>query len=111
VFLFAVFLVFPRQKTCTDCVVLIGDSITSGWPGLAEHDQLSGLRVINRGAPGDSTAHVFSRFHRDVVRLHPRVVVILGGINDIAQIQFFAPTMMELRWATMKSQDTAKSKH
>lgn len=85
-FLFAVFLAFPRQKTCIDCVVLIGDSITSRWPGLAEREQLSGLRVINRGAPGDSTAHMFSRFNRDVIRLHPRVVVILGGVNDIAQI-------------------------
>jgi lysophospholipase L1-like esterase len=66
--------------------VLIGDSITSRWPGVAEREQLSGLRVINRGAPGGSTAHMFSRFNRDVVRLHPRAVVILGGINDIAQI-------------------------
>jgi len=29
---------------------------------------------------------MFSRFNRDVVQLHPRVVVILGGINDIAQV-------------------------
>jgi lysophospholipase L1-like esterase len=47
---------------------------------------MSGLQIINRGAPGDSTAHMFSRFDRDLVQLHPRVVVILGGINDIAKI-------------------------
>ena len=86
-FLTAVFLAFPRQKACTDCVVLIGDSITSRWSGLAQHNQFSGLQIINRGAPGDSTAQMFSRFNRDAVQLHPRVVVILGGINDIAQIQ------------------------
>jgi lysophospholipase L1-like esterase len=85
-FLAAVFLAFPRQKPCTDCVVLIGDSITSRWLGLAPPNQLSGLQVINRGIPGDFTARMFSRFNRDVVQLHPRVVVILGGINDIAQI-------------------------
>jgi lysophospholipase L1-like esterase len=86
VLLVAVFLAFPRQKRCTDCVVLIGDSITSRWSGLAPYNQLSGLQIVNRGAPGDSTAHMFSRFNRDVVQLHPRVVVILGGINDIAKI-------------------------
>jgi lysophospholipase L1-like esterase len=82
----AVFLAFPRQKPCTDCVVLIGDSITSRWPNLTPTKQVSGLQIINRGVPGDSTAHMFSRFNRDVVQLHPRVVVILGGINDIAQV-------------------------
>jgi len=85
VFLIAVFLAFPRQKPCTDCVVLIGDSITSRWSGLAPPEQLSGLQIINRGVPSEFTAQMFSRFNRDVVRLHPRVVVILGGINDIAQ--------------------------
>jgi lysophospholipase L1-like esterase len=85
-FLTAVFIAFPRQKPCTDCVVLIGDSITSRWSGLAPPNQLSGLQIINRGIPGDFTARMFSRFNRDVVRLRPRVVVILGGINDIAQI-------------------------
>jgi lysophospholipase L1-like esterase len=82
----AAYLAFPRQKPCTDCVILIGDSITSRWSGLVQHNPLSGLQIINRGAPGDSTAHMFSRFDRDVVQLHPRVVVILGGINDIKQI-------------------------
>jgi lysophospholipase L1-like esterase len=83
--LIAVFLNFPRQKPCTNCVVLIGDSITSMWPNLPE-TQFSGLQIINRGFPGDTTSHMLSRFDHDVVRLRPRVVVILGGINEIAQI-------------------------
>jgi lysophospholipase L1-like esterase len=29
---------------------------------------------------------MLSRFDHDVVQLHPRVVVILGGVNDIARI-------------------------
>ena len=86
-FLIAVFLAFPRQRACNpDCVVLIGDSITSKWQGLALTKQLSGLQIINRGIPGDFTAHMLSRFDHDVVQLHPRVVVILGGINDIVRI-------------------------
>ena len=84
-FLIAAFFAFRRQKLCTDCVVLIGDSITSRWSGLAPPKQLSGLQIINRGVPSEFTAQMFSRFNRDVVQLHPRVVVILGGTNDIAQ--------------------------
>jgi len=87
VFLIAAFLAFPRQKSCNPaCVVLIGDSITSKWPNLTEAKQFSGLQIINRGVPGDFTSHMLSRFGHDVVQLHPRVVVILGGINDIARI-------------------------
>jgi lysophospholipase L1-like esterase len=87
VFLVAVFLAFPRQRACNpECVVLIGDSITSKWQGLAQTKQLSGLQIINRGVPGDFTSNMLSRFDHDVVQLHPRVVVILGGINDIVRI-------------------------
>jgi len=86
-FLIAVFLAFPRQKACNpECVVLIGDSITSKWQGLTQTKQLFGLQIINRGISGDFTAHMLSRFDHDVVQLHPRVVVILGGINDIVRI-------------------------
>jgi acyl-CoA thioesterase I len=87
VFLIAMLLVSPSQRACNSaCVVLIGDSITSRWQSLAETKQLSGLQIINRGIPTDFTAHMLSRFDQDVVQLHPRVVVILGGINDIARI-------------------------
>lgn len=91
IFIFAIFalltpafLAFPRQKPCNPAsVVLIGDSITPRWQSLAPAKQLSGLQIINREIPSDSTSHMLSRFNHDVVRLHPRVVVILGGINDI----------------------------
>jgi len=83
VLLVAIVLAFPRQKPCNPaCVVLIGDSITSKRQSLAPAKQLSGLQIINRGIPSDSTSHMLSRFNRDVVQFHPRVVVTLGGIND-----------------------------
>lgn len=86
-FLIAAFLAFPRQNSCNPaCVVLIGDSITSKWPDLTPTNQFSGLQIINRGIPSDSTSHMLSRFNHDVIQLHPRVVVILGGINDIGRI-------------------------
>jgi len=86
VFLIAMLLVSPSQRACNPaCVVLIGDSITSRWQSLAEAKQLSGLQIISHGIPGDFTAHMVSRFDHDVIQLHPCVVVVLGGINDLAQ--------------------------
>jgi len=75
-----------RQKVCTECVVLIGDSITANWQGLATGRELAGLKVVNRGIPGDDTAHMLARFDSDVIRNRPRVVVILGGINDLVRV-------------------------
>ena len=67
------------------CVVLIGDSIISRWPALQQPGQISGLQIINRGVSGDTTAHMLARFDHDVIQIRPRVVVVLGGINDIAR--------------------------
>jgi len=76
-----------RQKLCRQaCVVLMGDSITALWPDAATGKQLAGLRIVNRGIPGNETAHMRSRFHHDVIRLSPRVVVIQGGINDFVRV-------------------------
>lgn len=63
-------------------VVYIGDSITEGW-GLADGDFFSGGR-INRGISGQTTAQMLVRFEADVVALHPRIVHILAGTNDLA---------------------------
>lgn len=62
-------------------VVFMGDSITEGW----KLDQsFPGKPYINRGISGQTTPQMVLRFHQDVVNLKPKVVVILGGINDIA---------------------------
>ena len=78
---------FLRQKACGQaCVVLIGDSITANWQGLASGKKLAELRIVNRGVPGDVTAQMLSRFNHDVISPSPRVVVIQGGINDFARV-------------------------
>jgi lysophospholipase L1-like esterase len=62
-------------------VVFMGDSITEGW----HLDQsFPGKPYINRGISGQTTPQMVLRFHQDVVNLKPKVVVILGGVNDIA---------------------------
>ena len=41
-------------------------------------------RAINRGIGGQTTPQMVLRFRPDVIELHPKVVVILAGTNDIA---------------------------
>jgi len=66
-------------------VVFIGDSITLAWPELSTKGFSAGMDAVNRGITGQVTAQMLLRFRQDVVDLHPRVVVILGGSNDVAK--------------------------
>jgi lysophospholipase L1-like esterase len=43
-----------------------------------------GKPYINRGIGGQTTPQMLVRFRQDVINLHPKVVVILAGTNDIA---------------------------
>jgi lysophospholipase L1-like esterase len=64
-------------------VVLMGDSITDYWrqgdPAL-----FAGGAVADRGISGQTSPQMLVRFWPDVIALHPRVVQILAGTNDIA---------------------------
>ncbi len=62
-------------------VVFLGDSITDMWH-LEEN--FPGKPYINRGIGGQTTPQMLIRFRPDVIDLHPKVVVILAGTNDIA---------------------------
>jgi lysophospholipase L1-like esterase len=62
-------------------VVFFGDSITDIWH-LDEY--FPGKPYINRGIGGQTTPQMLIRFRQDVIELHPKVVVILAGTNDIA---------------------------
>ena len=72
-------------------VVFMGDSITEGWgqhgvpapPDRAEF--FPGKPYVNRGISGQTTPQMLVRFRPDVVNLKPKAVVILAGINDIAE--------------------------
>ena len=62
-------------------VVFFGDSITEAWH-LDEY--FPGKPYVNRGISGQTTPQMLIRFRQDVIDLHPKVVVILAGTNDIA---------------------------
>lgn len=64
-------------------VVFLGDSITDYWK-IA--DYFPGKPYINRGVDGQSTPEMLVRFRQDVIDLHPAVLVVLAGTNDIAGV-------------------------
>lgn len=71
----------PAPAQGENRVVFMGDSITEGW----HFDQsFAGKPYINRGISGQTTPQMLVRFRQDVINLHPKVVVILAGTNDVA---------------------------
>jgi acyl-CoA thioesterase I len=71
-------------------VVFLGDSITDYWK---LPDYFPGKPYINRGIDGQTTPEMLVRFRQDVIDLHPKVVVVLAGTNDIAGVT--GPTLNE----------------
>jgi len=86
-------------------VVALGDSLTVGFQsydlfgGMGKStpytdflddyvardfasDSLS-VEIVNKGIVGELSEQMLARFDSDVVRLSPRVVIILGGSNDL----------------------------
>jgi lysophospholipase L1-like esterase len=86
-------------------IVCLGDSTTAGTPlfkspveappdGVGEErSQFAywlrqahpGWQVLNCGVNGERTDQIAQRFERDVLAHHPRVVIIIAGVNDVYQ--------------------------
>lgn len=65
-------------------VVFLGNSITDNWARMhpeffKEHG------YIGRGISGQTSFQFLLRFREDVINLHPKIVVINYGTNDIAE--------------------------
>lgn len=82
-------------------VVFMGDSITEGWSQDSSSIFQKNENYINRGISGQTTPQMLVRFRQDVVELNPSVVVILAGINDIAENT--GPTTLEAILNNFKS--------
>jgi lysophospholipase L1-like esterase len=63
----------PNEKR----VVFLGDEIIA-------HAVFPEKAYLNRGIAGQTTPQLLVRFRQDVIALQPKVVVIEGGLNDIA---------------------------
>jgi Lysophospholipase L1 and related esterases len=66
-------------------VVFMGNSITQGWKEKDSACFEEHLNYIDRGISGQTTSQMLLRFRQDVIDLKPAVVIILAGINDIAE--------------------------
>ncbi len=86
-------------------VVALGDSLTTGFESydpfggtgkstpytdfLVDHvtrDFPAGsisVEIVNKGIVGELSEQMLARFDSDVIRLSPRVVIVLGGSNDL----------------------------
>lgn len=78
----------PKTKPDEARVVFLGDEITEHW-GQGKTSFFSGKPYLNRGIAGQTTPQMLVRFRQDVIKLNPKVVVILAGMNDIAS--FYEP--------------------
>lgn len=65
-------------------IVFMGNSITEGWK-THDPDFFSNKNYINRGISGQVSSQMLVRFRSDVIALKPKLVIILAGVNDIAQ--------------------------
>ncbi|WP_291128639.1 SGNH/GDSL hydrolase family protein [Flavobacterium sp. UBA7682] len=65
-------------------VVFMGDSITEFWKTTSPNFFTS-HPFIDRGISSQTTSQMLLRFQQDVISLKPSTVVILAGINDIAE--------------------------
>lgn len=66
-------------------VVMMGNSITQHWVSGYPVMFANNPDIVGRGISGQTTSQMLLRFRQDVIDLHPQVVVINGGINDIAE--------------------------
>jgi lysophospholipase L1-like esterase len=63
-------------------VIFLGDSITELWGKKSPF--FPGEPYLNRGIAGQTTAQMLIRFRQDVIDLKPAVVILQGGLADIA---------------------------
>ncbi|WP_325531515.1 GDSL-type esterase/lipase family protein [Sporomusa sp.] len=72
-------------------VAALGDSVTHGGGAISNppsdlvYDWTSsvGFPVKNLGRSGDTTSSISERFDNDVLPFNPKILVIMGGVNDI----------------------------
>jgi lysophospholipase L1-like esterase len=68
----------PPPKPGEDRVVFLGDQITEKWSAF-----FPGKPYLNRGIASQTSAQMLVRFRQDVIKLNPKVVVIMAGTNDM----------------------------
>ena len=73
-----------RQSEQTRRVVFMGNSITDNWARF-HPEFFTDNGYVGRGISGQTSYQFLLRFREDVIRLHPKLVVINAGTNDVAE--------------------------
>lgn len=89
-------------------IVFMGNSITEGWSKFCP-EFFKGKPYINRGISGQTTPQMLIRFRQDVINLQPKIVIILGGTNDIAENT--GPSTLEMVMDNLKSMSEIASEN
>lgn len=74
-------------------LVFFGDSRAFMWTTPTAP---LGYRVVNRGISYQTTAQMLLRIDADMTELHPAVVVLEGGVNDLKTIASFPERRSEI---------------
>tara|TARA_B100000513_G_C11877076_1_gene177931 strand:- start:244 stop:867 length:624 start_codon:yes stop_codon:yes gene_type:complete len=75
---------FLEAKPKNKKIVFMGNSITQMWSDNSFFFK-SNHSFINKGISGQTTPQMLMRFYDDVIKENANTVIILAGINDIAQ--------------------------
>ncbi len=75
----------------TPVAVFMGNSITDNWARM-HSEFFTENNFAGRGISGQVTAQMLARFRADVLNLHPKVVVIMAGTNDVARNDKYVPS-------------------
>ena len=65
--------------------VFMGDSIIDMWSNVIHKEFFKQNNYLGRALCGQVTIQMIARFRKDVLEMNPKVVVIMGGTNDIAE--------------------------
>ena len=85
-------------------IAALGDSITHGGGAITvppsyrlyDWETYCTVPIKNLGHSGDTTAELLARFERDVLPFSPRVLLIMGGVNDYRSGIFGAESVRNL---------------
>lgn len=112
------YLLWPKTPNITNYppkglqVVALGDSLTHGEGASEGHDwptlvgKRLGITIGNEGVNGNTSAQALDRLDRDVLSLHPDIVIVTIGGNDHLQNVPDDTTFANIRTIISKVQAT-----
>jgi lysophospholipase L1-like esterase len=79
---------FPKTSVHVQppLILFFGDSRAAEW---TTPNQIKNGTFVNRGIGNQTTAQILGRFQAHVTPLHPQIIILQAGINDLKTIPLF----------------------